>query len=118
MGHGSRAYEIRYHNWNMNMDVTDLSTGQPVYSLDGGCLGGTLTCVNNAGIVVGTGRTSLMKSNITVNMNAPGGDPKQNRDQAKAVREEMEQMMDQKMSEWSTNQMRPGGVLTRKGLSA
>ncbi|ETN37549.1 uncharacterized protein HMPREF1541_07171 [Cyphellophora europaea CBS 101466] len=72
-GHGSRTLEVRYHNWSMNMDVIDLATSQQLYTLHGGSLGGTFTCVNNANVVIGTGQTSLMRSNVTVSMTGAAG---------------------------------------------
>jgi hypothetical protein len=74
-GHGSRTLEVRYHNWNMNFDVTDLSSGQHLYTLNGGDLGGTFRCVNNNNILIGTGKTSCMTSSVTINMTGAAGGP-------------------------------------------
>jgi hypothetical protein len=74
--HGSRTLEVRYHDWKMNMTVNDLSTSQQLYSLAGPCLGGTITCVNSVNVPVGTGRTCLGRSSVTINMTgAAGGTP-------------------------------------------
>lgn len=55
------------------MAVTDLSTGQQLYSLSGGSLGSTLTATNSANVVVGTGRTSCMTTSVTVTMTGAAG---------------------------------------------
>lgn len=67
-GHGSRTFEVHYSSWNIDMRVVDPSTSQQLYTLSGNGLGKTLTAINAAGVVVGTGRTSSMSSSVTINL--------------------------------------------------
>ncbi|WP_157091553.1 hypothetical protein [Methylobacterium nodulans] len=53
--------------------------------------------------------------NITVESKGSSGNPKMDEANNRNLTAQLEVMMDQKISEWAANAMRPGGMLRKAG---
>lgn len=81
----------------------------------GGHQSGKASRLNIIRVVGGgkSGGTTLSVGNINVNVQSTGssGDPAKDNDHAKNMGKEVGKAIDQHMTDWAINQMRPGGLL-------
>lgn len=63
----------------------------------------------------GQAGNTQITSKIQINMNGSSGDKEQDEEHANNVAAKLDQIMEQKLAQWSMNQSRPGGVLYKRG---